>query len=117
MDSANETIVAFANDDIAGVIHRYAPALADKGLVGCIKVAAITGVHKNIATKAVHEQVRDIRGVHIPKLRTVVEQQQITAGGNRPDTARAGEGRAQGARAIDAGAAVAVASDEGLGTS
>src|ERR1017187_2051075 len=87
-EAPDEAVVAFANDDVADVIHRHTAAFADEKLIGRVEKLPVAGLHKNISADAIDEQMHGVRGVHIPKLRAVVQQQQITARRHRPHASR-----------------------------
>jgi hypothetical protein len=77
-DAPEVAVVALADQNVPGVVHRHTSALADFGLWR-VEEQPVTAVR--VATRAVEEQVNDTGGIQIPKLAAVVSQQQVTASG------------------------------------
>src|SRR5205085_5492402 len=84
IDEANESIVIFADDNVAVLIHGHAPNFAYFKPFG-VKIVAITVM--NESRRAIHENMDNSTFIQIKDLASGMCRQEVASGGNRPDAA------------------------------
>src|SRR5438128_2061202 len=104
----HKTIVTFTDQYVAVIVDGDTAALADARPQG-VKEPTVTRM--GAPPCAVQQYMNNARAVHIPKLATVVSQQEVTACRHRPHAANTVESGLQGGKPIATAGRLAVTCD------